>query len=506
MKKKRWHKLFSVLLVMVTAISLLSGCGGNRAEKEEKEDAETITVYLWSTKLYEKYAPYIQEQLPDINVEFVVGNNDLDFYKFLNENGGLPDIITCCRFSQHDASPLKDSLMDLSTTNAAGAVYDTYLSSFRNEDGSVNWLPVCADAHGFVVNKDLFEKYDIPLPTDYESFVSACQAFDKVGIRGFTADGEKWIMTTPYFQVALNRDLTQDETRRKKAMEVLNTMLSADAQNRIVYDGQDLLSYSQDVDLQLTEYLKDVRPVIEENHMYIRIASNDFFSISKDVVTRMISGEYDAEQAYQSFNSQLLQEESASEDIVLDSQKSYSNRFHSSGGNAAYSVMANTLRSIYGTDVLIATGNSFTGNVLKAGYTEKMAGDMIMPNGLASYSSKMSGAELKETVKNFVEGYEGGFIPFNRGSLPVVSGISVEVKETDEGYTLSKVTKDGKAVRDEDIFTVACLVTPQNMEVYPADENMVFDGGDTSVKDTWTAYVSDGNAILAEPEDYITLR
>ncbi len=163
-----------------------------------------------------------------------------------------------------------------------------------NEDGSVNWLPVCADAHGFVVNKDLFEKYDIPLPTDYESFVSACEAFEEVGIRGFTADyyydytcmetlqglsaselssvdgrkwrttysapdntkregldstvwpkafermeqfiqdqginttflpffqenGEKWIMTTPYFQVALNRDLTKDETRRKKAWNV----------------------------------------------------------------------------------------------------------------------------------------------------------------------------------------------------------------------------------------------------------------------------------------------
>ncbi len=154
-------------------------------------------------------------------------------------------------------------------------------------------------------------------------------------------------------------------------MKVLNTMLSEDAQNQIIYDGQDLLSYSQDVDLHLTEYLKDVKPVIEENHMHIRIASNDFFSVSKDVVSRMISGEYDAKQAYQSFNSQLLEEDAASKDIVLDSQKSYSNRFHSSGGNAAYSVMANTLRGIYGTDVLIATGNSFTGNVLKAGYTEK---------------------------------------------------------------------------------------------------------------------------------------
>ena len=184
MKKKKWNRLFSVLFVMVTVISLLSGCGRKSAEKE---DAETITVYLWSTQLYEKYAPYIQKQLPDINIEFVVGNNDLDFYRFLKENGGLPDIITCCRFSLHDASPLKDSLMDLSTTNEAGAVYNTYINSFTNQDGSVNWLPVCADAHGFVVNRDLFEKYDIPLPTDSKACF-CLREFKKAGIRGFAAD------------------------------------------------------------------------------------------------------------------------------------------------------------------------------------------------------------------------------------------------------------------------------------------------------------------------------
>lgn len=613
MKKRKWNRVLSILLVMVTVISLMSGCDRKSAKNEEKD---TITVYLWSTNLYEKYAPYIQKQLPDINIEFVVGNNDLDFYRFLKENGGLPDIITCCRFSLHDANPLKDSLMDLSTTNEAGAVYNTYLNNFMNQDGSVNWLPVCADAHGFVVNKDLFKKYHIPLPTDYKSFVSACQAFKKVGIRGFTADyfydytcmetlqglsaselstaagrkwrtaysdpdntkregldskvwpeaferieqfiqdtglsqddlnmnyddvmemyksgklamyfgssagvkifkdqgidttflpffqqnGEKWLMTTPYFQVALNRNLTKDETRRQKAMKVLNVMLSEDAQNRIVYDGQDILSYSQDVDTHLTEYLKDVRPVIEENHMYIRIASNDFFNVSQDVVSKMISGKYDAKQAYRSFNTKLLEKKSASEKIVLDSKKAYSNHFHTSGGNEAYSVMAHTLRGIYGTDVLIATGNSFTGSVRKAGYTKKMAGNMIMPNGLSAYKRKMSGAELKKTVRNFVEGYQGGFNPFNRGSLPVVSGISVEIKETDDGYTLSKVTKDGKTVQDNDTFTVTCLATPQHMEAYSTGKNMVFDG---EVKDTWTKYVSEGNAVLAKPEDYMTLR
>ena len=621
MKAKTLRRLVSVLAALVMAVSLLAGCGTKTAEQvQEQEDAQTIQVYLWSTSLYETYAPYVQSQLPDVNIEFIVGNNDLDFYKFLQENGGLPDIITCCRFSLHDAAPLKDSLMNLAMTNEAGAVYNTYLNSFKNEDGSVNWLPVCADAHGFVVNRSLFEQYGIPLPTDSESFAAACQAFEKVGIRGFTADyaydytcmetlqglsaaeltttagrkwrtaysdpantarvglddtvwpgafermarfiqdthltaedlehtyddvmnlfrngevamyfgssagvkmfqdegidtiflpffsqnGEKWLMTTPYFQIALNRDLEQDTARREKAMKVLNVMLSEEAQNRIVADGQDVLSYSQNVPLRLTEYMKDVRDVVEENHMYIRIASNDFFAVSKDVVSKMIAGEYTAKQAYRAFNARLLAEDAPADDeIVLTSGKSYSNVFHKNGGNASFSVMANTLRGVYGTDVLIAAANSFTGSVLKADYTPKMAASMIMPNGLLAYQRTMTGAELKELVRAFVEGREGGFVPFNRGSLPVVSGIAVEVKEASGSYTLTGITRNGQPLRDDDTVTVTCLATAKQMAPLLADKSAGFTGGDQQVKSTWTEDVSGGGAALAEPENYMTLR
>ena len=621
MNKRTLRRLFSVLMALVMAVSLLTGCGTKTAENVEKqEDAQTIQVYLWSTSLYENYAPYIQSQLPDVNIEFIVGNNDLDFYKFLQENGGLPDIITSCRFSLHDAAPLKDSLMNLALTNEAGAVYNTYLNSFKNEDGSVNWLPVCADAHGFVVNRSLFEQYGIPLPTDYESFVSACQAFEKAGICGFTADyaydytcmetlqglsaaeltttdgrkwrtaysdpastarvglddtvwpgafermaqfiqdthltaddlalnyddvtgmfrngevamyfgssagvkmfqdegidtiflpffsqnGEKWIMTTPYFQIALNRDLEQDTARREKAMKVLNVMLSEEAQSRIVADGQDVLSYSQNVPLRLTEYMKDVRDVVEENHMYIRIASNDFFAVSKDVVSKMIAGEYTAQQAYRAFNARLLAEETPDDDeIVLTSGKSYSNVFHANGGSASFSVMANTLRGVYGTDVLLATANSFTGSVLRADYNKKMAASMIMPNGLMSRQRTMTGAELKETVRAFVEGCEGGFVPFNRGSLPVVSGIAVEVKEAGGSYTLTGITRNGQPLRDDDTVTVTCLAAEKQMEALLASESGTPLDGDTWVKNRWRDHVSGGGAALAEPENYMTLR
>ena len=64
------------------------------------------------------------------------------------------------------------------------------------------------------------------------------------------------------------------------------------------------------------------------------------------------------EQAYQSFNSQLLAEEFASENIVLDSQKSYSTVFIAVGEMRLIRLWQ-TLVVFYGTDVLIVTGNSF---------------------------------------------------------------------------------------------------------------------------------------------------
>ena len=613
MRKNMRMRLVSVVLAAVMEAVLLTGCGANQ---EVREDRDTITVYLWSTTLYDSYAPYIQSQLPDVNIEFVVGNNDLDFYKFMNEHGELPDIITCRRFSLHDAAGLKDDLLDLSTTEEAGAIYDSYLGNFTNTDGTVNWLPLCGEVDGSVANSELFEKYGIPLPTDYQSFVSACQAFEKVGIRGFVADfsydytcmevlqglsipeitsmegrmwrssyedpiysavgldeavwpgafarmeqfikdvkilpedvelgydeniemfstgqvamirsggsntvwfnnnninavflpyfgqnGEQWLLTYPAFQVALNKELEKDKTRQENAMKVLRVMLSEEGQNALS-KGEDVITYSQNVDLKLAPALENLKPYVEQNHLYIRIASNDFFAVSKDVVSKMIQGEYDAKQAYEAFDSQLRQPKDASAETVLSMDRGYSNIFHKKGGNASYSAMANTLRGYYGSDVLLAPAYSFTGSVFEADYTEQMAGNMIMPNSLMAWQREMTGAELKETLKAYVEGIEGGFTPFNRGSLPIVSGISMEVQEKDGTYTLTRVLKDGKELGEEESFQVTCLNTAAYMTPFLENESRVFEMTEENVKAHWTGYITDGGTI-AEPENYMTLK
>lgn len=563
-------RCISVVLAVAMMATALSGCGTSN----KKEEEETITVYLWNTALYDKYAPYIQSKLPDVNIEFVVGINDLDFYKFMKENGDLPDIIMSRRFSRHDAVDLKDQLMDLSSTEEAGAVYETYLRDFTNADGSVNWLPICGTGDGIVANKALFDKNNIPLPTDYDSFVAACQSFEKLGIRGFAADfvydytcmeilqgmsvpeitsmeGSMWrssyedpegeenglddtvwpvvfenmeqfikdvnlvpedtemdydpvISMFTEGKAAMNKDLEQNAARKEKALRVLGVMLSEGAQ-KVLSNNQDVITYNRNVDLELSPCLENLKPIISQNHMYIRVASNDFFAVSKDVVTKMLQGEYDARQAYEAFDSQLRQPKDDQSETILTQEKGYSRVFYTKGGNASYSAMANTVRNLYGGDVLVAPGYSFTGSVLAAEYTEKQVGNLIMPNGLFAYSGEMTGQELKECIRDYVEGIEGGFKPFNRGSLPVVSGVAIKVQEQDGEYTLLEVKKDGKAVKDDEVFKVVCLNNGGYMAPFLAKESPVLEKAEQNVKADLTEYIKSGNTLEA-PEDYITLK
>lgn len=601
-----------MLLIAALALSLLAGC----AATEKKEDS--ISVYLWSNNLYTAYAPYIQAQLPDVNIEFVVGNNDLDFYKFMNERGALPDIITCRRFSLHDAAALKDQLMDLSSTELAGTIYDAYLKNFTNADGTVNWLPLCGEVDGFVANKDLFDQHGIPLPTDYASFVSACQAFEQVGIRGFAADyaydytcmeilqglsipkltsmegmiwrsayespsgepcglddtiwpeafrrmeqflkdthsvpedvdmafngnialfregkvamirsggasvksfkeqddinavflpyfgqdGEQWLLTYPSFQVAVNKDLGKNSARRDNALKVLSVMLSEEGQN-ILAGGADVITYSQNVKLELNPILDNLNALIKQNHLYIRVASNDFFSASNDVVKKMIRGEIDAEQAYTEFDSLLKFTDTTQPETVLTVDKTYSNKFSKDGGNPAYSVMANSLRAMYGTEVLIAPATSFTGCVVQGDYSSKMAGYMIMPNALDAWRCEMTGAQLKAFLTTHIENKGNGYKPFNPGSLPVVSGISIEVQQVEDGYQLLRVLKDGKELEDGDALTVACLSTSAYMGQFLSNEEINFIKEEVRVRPAWTAYLEEGDITLSQPENYISVK
>lgn len=184
MKKKR---IISLMLIFVMVISMFAGCGKNNGTK--KDGKISISMYLWDRSMLKEFSPWLEQKFPDIEFTFVQSYNSMDYYKDLLARGeDLPDIITCRRFSLNDAASLSEYLMDLSQTEVAGTFYSSYLEVNREESGAIRWLPMCAEVDSIMANKDLFDKYNIPLPTNYSEFVATIDAFEEKGIKGFQTD------------------------------------------------------------------------------------------------------------------------------------------------------------------------------------------------------------------------------------------------------------------------------------------------------------------------------
>lgn len=183
MKVKR-----SLVTVVLIFLIILSGC---TQAKEEKDDH--LTVFLWESRLIKYLVPYIREQFPDKDIEFIAGNNDTDLYSYYNEHGELPDIITVRRYSGTDAIDLRDELLDLSAYDIVTKYYNYALQYYYNSDNSINWLPVCGIPQTIIANKTLFDRYDIKIPTNYKEYVEACDKFYKLGIKPYSMDlAEDW--------------------------------------------------------------------------------------------------------------------------------------------------------------------------------------------------------------------------------------------------------------------------------------------------------------------------
>ena len=186
-----------LLLCAVMLMTALCGCGASgakpaEADRQEQADAQDVnsklTVYLWDSSLMGTLAPYIKEQCPDLDIEFISGNNNVFLYDYLEKHGELPDIITTRRFSGADAEKLCPYLLDLSTHDVVGSFYSYVLQFYMENSGAVHWLPVCGIPETMIVNKTLLDEYEIAIPESYDEFADACAKLQENGIKPFVRD------------------------------------------------------------------------------------------------------------------------------------------------------------------------------------------------------------------------------------------------------------------------------------------------------------------------------
>ena len=130
--KKAKRCLTAVVSGVLVASAVLSGCG--QSKKEVSINDDHLTVYLWENRLMKNIVPYIHEQFPDQDIEFIIGNNDTDLYSYFKEHDELPDIITVRRFSGTDAQDLQPYLMDFASYDVVSKYYSYAVQYYKNAE------------------------------------------------------------------------------------------------------------------------------------------------------------------------------------------------------------------------------------------------------------------------------------------------------------------------------------------------------------------------------------
>ena len=147
-----------------------------------------VTVSVWDDSvLTSGFAQYIEEQNPDYEIEWIVGDDSLDFYDYQAKHGSLPDVILTKDFNRVSAESLSASLYDLGETDIAASYSEDTLKSIPCNSDAMKYLPGASGFEGIVINSYLFDLYGVSVPSDKQSFIEACKAFSERGVEPLAA-------------------------------------------------------------------------------------------------------------------------------------------------------------------------------------------------------------------------------------------------------------------------------------------------------------------------------
>ena len=183
---------------------------------------------------------------------------------------------------------------------------------------------------------------------------------------------------------------------------------------------------------------------VEQNKLYIRLASNEMFRISKDVVQMILNDEVRTpKEALDAFNKELAGEEPGTE-IVAHIVTGYSNDFTPEHGNQAASAIANTIRALSGADLVFMQSCYVASDIYSGDYSQKDLAYLAKNDGGWPGLMELTGEQIYTLVETTlsITGNRGAIC--NDSTLYVSSGFEMDITKNDGGYTLNALTIDGK--------------------------------------------------------------
>ncbi|MGN1149276.1 MAG: hypothetical protein ACI4SY_01060 [Sutterella sp.] len=263
-------------------------------------------------------------------------------------------------------------------------------------------------------------------------------------------------LTYPAFQLAVSKQAVGNPAREALVLRILEAMLSQEGQSRIAH-GKNMVSYSRDVKVSRQSGLEELESAIRENRFYIRLASNDMFRVSKNVVQRILKDELRTPQeAFAAFNEELAKNPCSGKKRKVMVEQGWSSEFELPYGNRAASAIFNTVRAEAGTDLLLAQAN-YAGAVYPGEYTKREIRYLTKNDYCWPIIAKLTGQQLFDVIHELLT--ERGFFGnmSNRSTLYVSSGFEMEIEEKDGAFHLLSLTVGGRPMDPAASYSVYVL-------------------------------------------------
>lgn len=271
------------------------------------------------------------------------------------------------------------------------------------------------------------------------------------------SEEDNWVLTYPMCQLAVSKEVEKDSAKKNAVMEVVSAIFTEQGQKHVAA-GTSVLSYNKQVRIEPTPAMEYTKDCIDRNHLYMRLASTEMFSVSQDVVHKMMTGVYDAQGAYEDFTDQISMDPSEKVEEVLFTQNvGYDINFGKHGSPAASSLI-NTLREHDGQDIVIGYTSLASSTIYQGDYTAKQAEWVFTLKNLLS-SCEFTGSEIRTIMEWLVNVKEDGSNPImHKNLLPVTAGMEYTVTEIENGkFHLESITVNGQEIKDEDVYTVLMI-------------------------------------------------
>ena len=325
---------------------------------------------------------------------------------------------------------------------------------------------------------------------------------------------DNWVLTYPMCQVAVSEKVAEDPAKEEAINEVLMAIFSAEGQKHVAA-GTSVLSYNKEVKITPSNSLAYIQDCVASNHLYQRLASTEIFGISQDVAHKMMTGKYDAKQAYEEFNRQITQYvDPDTKEILFTKKTAYSNDVGEHGSAAASSLM-NTLRQFENDDIAIGYASVASSSIYEGEYTLQQV-KWVMTFRNAIYRGEYTGEEVRRIMEWLVNVKEDGSNPIRHyNQMPVTSGLEYTVQELEKGkYKLKDISIQGEPLDENRTYSLMMVGVDTYLEHptfcnCPMPEDIKEKREDDYVTDYSSqeavAEVLRNTQQFAQPSDYVTI-